>query len=105
MRDRSTRFDRRVFLRRGVLAAGAAAAVAVVPGRLVSGWGSGDDGDQRVAADRDDPSGLQPMVAYVSDAAAGEVVLMAGAEEIVINDRVLVAQLGRAQRALEAGQS
>ncbi len=101
----STRFDRRVFLRRGALVAGAAAAVAVVPGPLVSGLGSGDEGGQRVSAVGDDPSGLQPMVAYVRDAAAGEVILMAGTEEIVINDRVLVARLGRAQRALESGLS
>ena len=96
----NTRFDRRVFLRRGALVAGAAAAVAVVPGPLVSDWGSGDEGGQGVSAVGDDLSGLQPMVAYVRDAAAGEVIVMAGTREVVVSDRLLVAKLLQAQRAM-----
>ena len=41
----------------------------------------------------------QPLVAYVRDAAAGEVVVMFGASETVITDRQLVARLVGAARA------
>ena len=39
------------------------------------------------------------MVAYVRDAAAGEVVLMTGTQEVVVTDQVLVAKLQQAQGA------
>ena len=39
------------------------------------------------------------MVVYVRDAAAGDVVVMAGVEEIVIRDLVLVGRLAQAQQA------
>lgn len=59
----------------------APAAVAAVPGKSPGLGAAGSQGG--------------PMVAYVQDAATGEVAVMVGEREVVVRDRALVAQLAK----------
>jgi TAT (twin-arginine translocation) pathway-exported protein len=61
--------------------------------------GVGSEASAAAFGDRADTQFDQPLVAYVRDAAAGEVVVMFGARETVITDRELVTRLVGAARA------
>ena len=63
---------------------------------LTNGVAGPPAGSKASASASGDGTGVrfdQPLVAYVRDAAAGEVVVMFGASETVITDRQLVARL------------
>ena len=89
--DQPSGMRRREFLRRAAIGAGAIGAIAAAP-RLL-GASAADDEAESTAAILGAPS--QSMVAYVRDAGAGEVVLMAGTTEVVVRDRVLASRLAR----------
>jgi hypothetical protein len=84
--------------RRNVLKAAAAGAVVGIPAvvfmanNLDSDGGAGT-GTTASAAGMSTREPKQPVVAYVRDAAKGEVVVMSGISEVVITDKKLVAQL------------
>ena len=99
MTERDTMIGRRSFLKRTALGVGAAGALVLIPGRLVLDQ-LDDDGEAEVSASTLQPGSTDLMVAYVRDAAAGEVVLMTGTQELVVSDRLLVAKLLRAQGAM-----
>ena len=84
--------DRRTFLRRAAIGAGAVGAVALVP-TLVRDSGAAP---QSVAAIEELQAG-GPVMIYVRDAARGEAVIVANESERVVTDRALVAQLLQAQ--------
>jgi hypothetical protein len=75
--------------RRGFVknSAGAAAGMTVI-GALVA-----DEADARGA-----PPGSEPVVAYVSDPAKGEISVMTGDREVTVHDRKLAARITRAAR-------
>ena len=86
--------------RRKVLKAAAAGAVVGIPAVVFMANNIGDDssGMPATASTAAGAPGAmresrQPVVAYVRDAAKGEVVVMSGMNEVVITDRKLVAQL------------
>ncbi len=92
IRPESPGFDRRTFLRRAAIGAGAVGAVALVPA-LATDPGAVPE----TAATIDRPQSSGPVVVYVRDAARGEAVIIAGETESVVTDRALVSQLLRAQ--------
>jgi hypothetical protein len=87
--------------RRNILKAAAAGAVVGIPAVVFMAnnglGGSSDSGSVAMASAAGASSGSleskQPLVAYVRDAAKGEVVVMSGVSEVVITDKNLVAQL------------
>jgi len=86
--------------RRNVLKAAAAGAVVGIPAVvfMANNIGSGDSSASTAAttaygASGGKPAPKQPVVAFVRDAAKGEVVVMSGVSEVVITDKKLVAQL------------
>ena len=86
--------------RRNVLKAAAAGAVVGIPAVVFMANNIRDDsgGSAAMASSNGAASGgklesKQPVVAYVRDAAKGEVVVMSGLHEVVITDKKLVAQL------------
>ncbi len=83
--------QRRAFLRRAAIGAGAVAAAAFVPS-----LGSVGGTDEAMAAEQA-PTSTEPMMVYVRDAARGEAVIMTGDVETVVVDRGLVGVLMRAQ--------
>lgn len=84
--------DRRAFLKRAAIGAGALGAVALVPA-LASNRSAAPE----AVATIDEPQSRGPVVVYVRDAARGEAVIIAGETESVVIDRGLVSQLLRAQ--------
>lgn len=87
--------SRRSFLVRGSAGVAGAATVAVGGIALTGGSAGAEDAplQQHELAALD-----QPMLVRVSDAAAGEVEILVGEDEIVFTDRSLVARLLRASR-------
>jgi hypothetical protein len=84
--------DRRSFIR-GAAAGGLALGVAAaVPISLLSG--SSDDGGPEQATNASSLQLSEPMVAYIRDASRGEVVIVVGGQEIVLQDASLAARLG-----------
>jgi hypothetical protein len=84
--------------RRNVLKAAAAGAVVGIPTVVFMANNLGSDdgavtGTTASAAGMSTREPKQPVVAYVRDAAKGEVVVMSGISEVVITDKKLVAQL------------
>jgi hypothetical protein len=85
--------------RRNILKAAAAGAVVGIPAVVfMANGGLGGDNDSASAAmpagnGKGSLEGKQPVVAFVRDAAKGEVVVMSGVSEVVITDKKLVAQL------------
>ena len=86
--------------RRNILKAAAAGAVVGIPAVVFmanGGLGGDDSGSTAMAAGTGAKGGSldsrQPVVAFVRDAAKGEVVVMSGVSEVVITDKKLVAQL------------
>ena len=85
--------------RRNVLKAAAAGAVVGIPAVVFMANNLGSDDNGAVAgttaygASGGSREPKQPVVAYVRDAAKGEVVVMSGISEVVITDKKLVAQL------------
>jgi hypothetical protein len=83
--------------RRNLLKAAAAGAVVGIPAVVFMANGLGGDDNSTTASSTARPAGgnaaKQPVVAYVRDAAKGEVVVMSGVSEVVITDKKLVAQL------------
>lgn len=91
MSENHSGVDRRSFIR-GAAAGGLALGVAAaVPVSLLSG-SSNDDSPQQAS----NAAALQlsePMVAYIRDASRGEVVILVGSQEIVLQDASLAARL------------
>jgi hypothetical protein len=89
-------------LLKAVAGIGAAGAVVGVPGMVF--FARGDEAARTAPVQGEamtpaDPAGFgSPLVAYVKDAASGEVVVMFGVEEIVVKDPQLVARLVGAVR-------
>ena len=79
--------------RRGCLAltGTGVAAAAVAPSALAAG----SSGPSRTTT----TSSSSRMVAYVHDAATGEVAVMVGEREVIVRDRALVAQLAKHLRS------
>ena len=91
MADRAQRgLSRRRFLKGTAVGLGAAGLIAAAPAWMVAT--SGDTTSQAESnEDASTPSGS--LVAYVRDAAKGEVVILSGTTEVVRKDRTLVARL------------
>ena len=79
--------------RRGFLAltGTGVAAVAVAPSALAAGSSGPSPTTDAASSGR--------MVAYVHDAATGEVAVMLGEREVIVRDRALVAQLAKHLRS------
>jgi hypothetical protein len=88
--DRGHGLPRRSFLKRSVGAAAGLGAFVAAPGWVLANW-RGADGKSSAPATV--PALETPMVAYVRDAAKGEVVLLVGETEVVRKDRSLAAHL------------
>jgi hypothetical protein len=95
-----------VFLRRGSLAAGAAATLAAVPGigSLLAAGGAdtseiGGEAGEAGTAGTAVLSSSQPLIAHVVDAGTGEINLYQGTEQIVTRDPQLAQALLRAARS------
>jgi hypothetical protein len=86
-----TNANRRTFITHTGIAA--AAALAIVPSLTQSRLAPGAP-----ALPSSAPSLAEPLVAYIRDAAAGEIALYIGTREIVIHDLNLVARLVQAAR-------
>jgi hypothetical protein len=84
----STMLDHTKHSRRTILKAVAASAAAM--GLMGSG---GPMGGSAAAADVIPAAGALPVIAYISDARKGEVVVMVGTSEVVRRDAGLVARL------------
>jgi hypothetical protein len=89
-------------LLRGVAAATAAGAVVGLPALVLTARPDSSAPAVASAAAEPGPSGElpagDPIVAYVRDAASGEVVIMSGTEELVIHDPDLVSRIVGAGR-------
>jgi len=85
MEDEPTKVSRRGFLKKTAAGAAAVAALAAAPSLLVVAEKSGE-GTPAAGV-------TTPLVAYVRDAAKGEVVIMMGTKEVVRKDYGLVARL------------
>lgn len=86
---------RRVFLSTSSLGAAAVGVAALTPTLVRAAGSAGGTGN--LAAALPDTSALTgSLVAFVSDVRAGEVSLMVGEEEIVVQDKELVSRLLRA---------
>lgn len=91
MSENHSDVDRRSFIR-GAAAGGLALGVAAaVPISLLSG--SSDEAAPQQAANATPLQLSEPMVAYVRDAARGEVVILVGSQEVVLQDASLAARL------------
>ena len=88
--DRGHGLPRRSFLKRGAVAVVGLGAFAAAPGWVLANWRGGD---VKSSAASTAPALETPMVAYVRDAAKGEVVLLVGETEVVRKDRSLAAHL------------
>jgi hypothetical protein len=86
--DLSKKLPRRDLLKRSALGLAAVGAATAVPA-LVFAVDSNSSDQPDVAA----IEGAGPLVAYVHDAARGEVVIMTGVNEVIVNDPQLVARL------------
>ncbi|MEZ4502991.1 MAG: hypothetical protein R3C39_10230 [Dehalococcoidia bacterium] len=94
--------QRRLFLKRAALGIGATGLAIAVPGALM-GEATNDEAEAvSAAADDLDLEGLPPMVAYVRDAAAGDVVILAGTSEVEVRDLQLARRLIAGMRAASA---
>jgi hypothetical protein len=82
---------RRSFLKRSVAAAAGLGAFVAAPGWVLANWRGADV--KRSSAAPTAPALETPIVAYVRDAAKGEVVLLVGETEVVRKDRSLAAHL------------
>jgi len=80
---------RRNFLRAAAMGAAAVGVAAAVPAVLAH---AAEAAESRRSAEGAPKDG-QPMVAYVSDPASGEIVVMTGGTEVVRQDPVLVSRL------------
>lgn len=97
----STRLGRRTFLAKGLTGAGALGALALAPGLVVSppfgGRAAAAGVGSRPAAEPLAGPASVPLpdtiVFYVRDVNRGEVGMLVDTEEIVVEDRVLVAHL------------
>ena len=102
------RLTRRSLFAKTGAGAAAAGVLTVAPGLLASGRhssagpasasasvGATTAGSSNALAKKPAPPSQLPTVAYVRDAAKGEVVLMVGTTEIVRHDPALVEYLGR----------
>ena len=89
--------------RRGLLkaTAGLAAVGAVlgVPALVFKGSNDGDAQGTTASTESASLEASQPIVAFIQDAAKGEVVIMSGTEQVVVTDRDLVARILMAGRA------
>ena len=83
---------RRLFLKRAALGVGATGLAIAMPGALMR-EATGDGGEAASVAADLDMSGVLPMVAYVRDAATGDVVIVAGTSEVEVRDRQLASRL------------
>ena len=92
--------DRRSFLARAAAGGAALGAAAMIPAVVVSRAGDGGDTPEVSAANVAPLA--EPMVAYVRDAQVGEVVIMVGTQEIVLQDRMLASRLIAAASAATA---
>ena len=88
--DRGHGLPRRSFLKRGAAAAVGLGTFAAAPGWVLANWRGAD---HNASAPTNATTLETPMVAYVRDAAKGEVVLLVGETELVRTDRSLAAQL------------
>jgi hypothetical protein len=98
---RNTRVSRRAFLRTGTLGAAAVGVAGAVPGlSSLLGEASTDAPALPDAAAGADtlPALSAPIVAHVTDAAAGQLSIYVGEREVTFQDRVLVQHLLRAVR-------
>lgn len=86
MEDEPTKVSRRGFLKKTAAGAAAVAALAAAPSLLVVAEKSGEGTTPAAGV-------TTPLVAYVRDAAKGEVVIMMGTKEVVRKDYGLVARL------------
>ena len=92
MADRAQRgLSRRRFLKGTAVGLGAAGLMVAGPTAWVL-TSSGDTAPQAVSKEDDSPASGS-LVAYVRDAAKGEVVIFTGSREVVRKDPALVAQL------------
>lgn len=84
---------RRVLLKKTSLSAAAIGALMAVPG-LTAAHASA------ALAETDSPADTssEPLVAYVHDTAKGEIALLVGTREIIVQDRELVKRLLKASR-------
>lgn len=80
MEEENPKVSRRSFLKKTAAGAAAAAALAAAPSLLVVAERTGS-GDASTTA-----GATTPLVAYVRDAAKGEVVIMVGTKEVVRRD-------------------
>ncbi|HLZ69295.1 MAG TPA: hypothetical protein VKV26_05220 [Dehalococcoidia bacterium] len=90
--------SRRSLLAKSGMGAAAAGALAAVPGLVAANRhsrGSISTATSASALRTAQPTGDVPTVAYIRDAAKGEVVLMMGTREVVHRDPALVAYLAR----------
>lgn len=79
--------------RRGFLEAAALGSTAILTGSSIITW---RDGRRTTADDPAESSTVGtpvPLLAYIRDAASGELVVLVGAREVVHHDRVLTARL------------
>ncbi len=91
MRDHSDPgLSRRRFLKGTALGLGGLSVLAVTPTWALKAAGSGPAATH---SDQPIPTLEAPLVAYIHDAAKGEVVLMVGTKEVVRKDRALVSRL------------
>jgi hypothetical protein len=91
--DEGKGLARRAFLKRAAAGAGAAGALAAYPG-LLGGIAAGREAtDDELAVPAD---WAEPMLVFISDAARGEAVVLAGTSEFRLQDRALVSRLMRA---------
>ncbi len=94
--DLGKRIPRRSLLAKSAAGLAAAGAVAAVPAFVFKPDASGESG---AVASADGANSFDtPIVAYVHDASKGEVAVMFGTNEVVINDPKLVARLLGATR-------
>ena len=91
--DLSGKVGRRDLLKRSAIGLAAIGAAAAIPAVVLTMDSDDEDAQANVAP----PSDVKgPLVAYVQDAATGDVLVMAGESEFVINDPRLVAKLAGA---------
>lgn len=84
---------RRGFIKKTSAGAAALGAMAAVPGLTVAHAAAGVQGSGLTAAEL-----REPLVAHVRNVATGEIAVLVGEREIIIQDRELAARLARAAR-------
>jgi hypothetical protein len=90
--DLSKKLPRRDLLKKSALGLAAVGAATAVPA-LVFAVDSNSPAQTGSAGETAAFEGAGPLVAYVHDAAKGEVVIMTGVNEVIVNDPQLVARL------------